>query len=65
MLQQPDRADFIEVMYKEVKHMFDNDVREKVPRSEMHAHYKELRRQGIKVERQNLCSFCPSRERGM
>eukprot|EP00957_Ditylum_brightwellii_P118262 9019852-Ditylum_brightwellii.AAC.1 len=54
MLQQPGRADFIKAMYKEVKHIFDNDVWEKVPRNEMHAYYKDLRRQCIKVERQQL-----------
>eukprot|EP00957_Ditylum_brightwellii_P118172 9013226-Ditylum_brightwellii.AAC.1 len=54
MLQQPDRKDFEAAMYREVKHMFDNDAWEKVPRSEMHAYYKNLRRQGVNVKRKQL-----------
>eukprot|EP00957_Ditylum_brightwellii_P120505 9194057-Ditylum_brightwellii.AAC.1 len=54
MLQQPDRANFIEAMYKEVKHMFDNNVWKKLPRNKMHVYYKDLKRQGIKLERQQL-----------
>eukprot|EP00957_Ditylum_brightwellii_P125256 9548003-Ditylum_brightwellii.AAC.1 len=34
--------------------MFDNDIWEKVPRSEMHAHYKNLQRQGLNVKREQL-----------
>eukprot|EP00957_Ditylum_brightwellii_P177204 13499384-Ditylum_brightwellii.AAC.1 len=54
MLQQQYRANFIDAMYKEAKHMFDNSMWEKLPRCEMHVYYKDLRRQGIKVERQKL-----------
>eukprot|EP00957_Ditylum_brightwellii_P201501 15325959-Ditylum_brightwellii.AAC.1 len=54
MLQQPDRKDFEEAMHKELKHMFDNDVWEKVPRSEIHAHYKNLRRKGVNVKRKQM-----------
>eukprot|EP00957_Ditylum_brightwellii_P136188 10386195-Ditylum_brightwellii.AAC.1 len=47
VLQQPDRKDFDAAMHKEVKHMFDNEVWEKVPRREMHAYYKKLKRLGV------------------
>eukprot|EP00957_Ditylum_brightwellii_P075143 5710324-Ditylum_brightwellii.AAC.1 len=50
MLQQPDRKDFETAMYKEVKHMFNNEVWEKVPRGEMQAYYKKLRRLGVNVK---------------
>eukprot|EP00957_Ditylum_brightwellii_P004574 347702-Ditylum_brightwellii.AAC.1 len=32
MMKQPDKDDFANVMHTEVKHMFDNEVGEKVPR---------------------------------
>eukprot|EP00957_Ditylum_brightwellii_P167072 12718804-Ditylum_brightwellii.AAC.1 len=54
MLQQLDRASFIEAMYKEVKLMFDNNVWEKLLRNKMHVYYKDLKRQGINLERQQL-----------
>eukprot|EP00957_Ditylum_brightwellii_P056609 4291001-Ditylum_brightwellii.AAC.1 len=41
-------------MHKEVKHMFDNEVWEKVPRKEMTDYYKSLKRQGIDVKRKQL-----------
>eukprot|EP00957_Ditylum_brightwellii_P032464 2460252-Ditylum_brightwellii.AAC.1 len=34
MMQQPDRKEFEAEMYKEVKHMFDNEFWEKVQRKE-------------------------------
>eukprot|EP00957_Ditylum_brightwellii_P007745 586003-Ditylum_brightwellii.AAC.1 len=54
MLQQPDREDFELVMYKEVKHMFDKKVWEKVPRAEMMAYYNTIRRAGINVKKKQL-----------
>eukprot|EP00957_Ditylum_brightwellii_P137257 10464318-Ditylum_brightwellii.AAC.1 len=54
MLQQLDRKDFEAAMDKEVKHMFDNEVWEKVPRSEMHAYYKKLRRMRVNVKQEQL-----------
>eukprot|EP00957_Ditylum_brightwellii_P171525 13058082-Ditylum_brightwellii.AAC.1 len=54
MMKQPDRVDFEKAMYKEVKHMFDNKVWEKVPQKEMIDYYKSLKRQGIDVKRKQL-----------
>eukprot|EP00957_Ditylum_brightwellii_P128438 9795698-Ditylum_brightwellii.AAC.1 len=34
--------------------MFDNEVWEKVPRSEVQAYYKKLRRLGVNVKREQL-----------
>eukprot|EP00957_Ditylum_brightwellii_P178370 13585549-Ditylum_brightwellii.AAC.1 len=59
MIQQPDIKDFEAAMYKEVKHMFHNEVWEKVPGSEMHACYKKLRRLGVNVKREQLMMIWP------
>eukprot|EP00957_Ditylum_brightwellii_P190912 14537299-Ditylum_brightwellii.AAC.1 len=54
MLQQPDREEFEQAVYKEVKHMFDKKVWEKVPQSEMMAYYNTLRRASINVQKKQL-----------
>eukprot|EP00957_Ditylum_brightwellii_P178044 13561699-Ditylum_brightwellii.AAC.1 len=45
-------------MYKEVKHMFDKKVWEKVPQSEMMKYYNTLRRSGINVKKKQLMLIC-------
>eukprot|EP00957_Ditylum_brightwellii_P156686 11925859-Ditylum_brightwellii.AAC.1 len=54
MLQQPDRDKVKAAMVKEVQHMFDHEVWEKVPRSEMLEYYYTLRKMGIDVKRKKL-----------
>eukprot|EP00957_Ditylum_brightwellii_P151321 11522615-Ditylum_brightwellii.AAC.1 len=53
-MRQPGRKDFEATMHKEVKHMFDNQVWEKVPRTEMLEYYRSLQRQGVNVKRKQL-----------
>eukprot|EP00957_Ditylum_brightwellii_P033776 2559597-Ditylum_brightwellii.AAC.1 len=54
MMRQLDREDFEAVMHKEVKHMFDYQVWEKVPRTEMLEYYRNLQKQGVDVKRKQL-----------
>eukprot|EP00957_Ditylum_brightwellii_P106617 8134314-Ditylum_brightwellii.AAC.1 len=54
MMKQPNREDFEVAMHKEVKHMFDYQVRERVPRTEMLEYYRNLQRQGVDVKRKQL-----------
>eukprot|EP00957_Ditylum_brightwellii_P211304 15366023-Ditylum_brightwellii.AAC.3 len=54
MMKQMDKKDFKDAKYKEVKHMFDNKVWEKVARDEMIAYYRDLKKQGIIVKRKQL-----------
>ena len=54
MLKQPDKIEFLRAMKKEVQAMFDDDIWEKVPRSEMLAYYKGLQKQGIDAKRKML-----------
>eukprot|EP00957_Ditylum_brightwellii_P069663 5290359-Ditylum_brightwellii.AAC.2 len=43
--------DFEDAMYKEAKHLFDNEMWEKFVREEMIAYNRDLMRQGINVKR--------------
>eukprot|EP00957_Ditylum_brightwellii_P195434 14890402-Ditylum_brightwellii.AAC.1 len=54
MLQHPDKDEFTRAMHTEVKHMFDNQVWEKVPRQEMLEYYAKLKKLGINVKRKQL-----------
>eukprot|EP00957_Ditylum_brightwellii_P136764 10428531-Ditylum_brightwellii.AAC.1 len=54
MLKQPDKDKFSETMHIEVKHIFDNEVWEKVPIEEMLDHYAKLKKLGINVKRKQL-----------
>eukprot|EP00957_Ditylum_brightwellii_P065801 4991241-Ditylum_brightwellii.AAC.1 len=54
MMNQTERKDFEDAMHDEVKHMFDNNVWEKVARYEMIVYYRDLERQGINVKRKQL-----------
>eukprot|EP00957_Ditylum_brightwellii_P162696 12389159-Ditylum_brightwellii.AAC.1 len=57
MMQQPNRKDVEAAMIKEVKHMFDNKVWEKVPRKAKEDYYKQLKKQGINIKRKQLMSM--------
>eukprot|EP00957_Ditylum_brightwellii_P050128 3800353-Ditylum_brightwellii.AAC.1 len=54
MFQQPDKDEFAGSMHTEVKHMFDNQVWEKVPRQEMIDYYAKLKKLGIDVKRKQF-----------
>eukprot|EP00957_Ditylum_brightwellii_P010268 776342-Ditylum_brightwellii.AAC.1 len=54
MLQQPDKDEFAGAMHTELKHMFDDQVQEKIPRQEMLEHYAKLKKLGIDVKRKQL-----------
>eukprot|EP00957_Ditylum_brightwellii_P209634 15362549-Ditylum_brightwellii.AAC.1 len=54
MLKQPDKDEFSGAIHTEVKHMFDNQVWEKVPRQEILDYYARLKKLGINVKRKQL-----------
>eukprot|EP00957_Ditylum_brightwellii_P136953 10444293-Ditylum_brightwellii.AAC.2 len=45
---------FAKAMHTEVKHMFDNEVWERVPRQEMLDYYTKLKKLGLNVKRKQL-----------
>eukprot|EP00957_Ditylum_brightwellii_P175192 13337713-Ditylum_brightwellii.AAC.1 len=51
MIQQPDEDEFAGAMHTDVKHMFDNQVWERVPRQEMLEYYAKLKKLEIDVKR--------------
>eukprot|EP00957_Ditylum_brightwellii_P130844 9980785-Ditylum_brightwellii.AAC.1 len=66
MMQQPDRKEFEAAMYKEVKHMFDNKVWEKVARKDMenllqaakkarHQHQKKTTHVNMAIQKKVPC----------
>eukprot|EP00957_Ditylum_brightwellii_P167191 12727319-Ditylum_brightwellii.AAC.1 len=52
MMRQPNRTDFEADMCNEVKHMFDNQVWNKVTRIEILEYYRNLQRQGVDMKRE-------------
>eukprot|EP00957_Ditylum_brightwellii_P014439 1087549-Ditylum_brightwellii.AAC.1 len=54
MMRQPCSNNFKAVIYKEVKHVFDNQVWEKLPRTKMLEYYRNLQMQGIDMKRKQL-----------
>eukprot|EP00957_Ditylum_brightwellii_P056301 4267758-Ditylum_brightwellii.AAC.1 len=54
MMRQLERKDFEVAMHKDVKHMFDHQVWEKIPRTEILEYYRNLQRQGVSVKREQL-----------
>ena len=54
MLLQPDKKEFFKAMQAEVQSMFDGDIWEVVPRSEMESHYAAKRAKGQDVKREQI-----------
>eukprot|EP00957_Ditylum_brightwellii_P192514 14658146-Ditylum_brightwellii.AAC.1 len=59
MMKQPDKDEFAKTMHTAVKHMFDNEVWEKVPRQKMLDYYAKLKKLGVNVLRKQLMLIWP------
>ena len=53
-MQEPDKADFIEAMRKEVASLFTEEIWKRVPRQEMKDYYRNQRADGVDIKREQI-----------